>query len=58
MILLKVKGQIERLMDRYETLIQEASTLRGVNRSEALEKLRKASRIEMQIEELKTARNN
>ena len=58
MILLKVKGQIERLIDRYEILIKEASTLCDVNRSEAFEKLREASKIEAQIEELKIARNN
>lgn len=58
MVFLKVKGQIEMLMDRYETLIQEASVLSDSNRSEALEKLRKVSKIEVQIEELKIARNN
>ena len=58
MILLTVKGQIERLIDRYEALIKEASNLSAFNRSEAFEKLREASKIEAQIEELKIARNN
>ena len=58
MILLKVKGQIESLMDRYETLIKEASNLSAFNRSEALAKLNEAAKIEAQIEELKIARNN
>ncbi len=58
MIKLKVKGPIDILMSRYERLIEEASIIERISSKKAMEKLKKASIIEQQIEELKIARYN
>jgi hypothetical protein len=51
-------GEIERLIAHYEALIEEANLLEKDNPQAYLEKLKTASVIRAQIEELKIAKNN
>ena len=51
-------GEIECLIAHYEALIEEANLLEKDNPQAHLEKLKTASVIRAQIEELKIAKNN
>jgi hypothetical protein len=51
-------GEIERLIAHYEALIEEANLLEKDSPQAHLEKLKTASVIRAQIEELKIAKNN
>ena len=55
---LNMYQQIETLVANYEALIQEANSLENVNPEAKAEKLKSASQIMAQIEELKIAKNN
>lgn len=58
MIKLKMRSHLDVLISRYEMLIEDASRLDKINPEQSMEKLRQASRIQLQIEELKISKYN
>ena len=58
MIKLRMRNPIDVLINRYESLVEDASRLDKLNPEMSFEKLKQAAKIQIQIEELKISKNN